>query len=53
MNVNQIINMVIRQITRRLINGGINKGMDVASKSMKKRAPAPDRPPVEDRRDNV
>ncbi|MDO5606514.1 MAG: hypothetical protein Q4G25_15270 [Paracoccus sp. (in: a-proteobacteria)] len=27
MNLNQIINMVIRQLTRRAVNFGINKGM--------------------------
>lgn len=31
MNVDRIINMVMRQITRRLVNGGINKGINVAS----------------------
>lgn len=31
MNVDRIITMVMRQITRRLVNGGINKGIDIAS----------------------
>ena len=30
--MNQIINMVFRMVTRRLINIGINKGIDVAAK---------------------
>lgn len=31
MNVDRLITMVMRQITRRLVNGGINKGIDMAS----------------------
>jgi hypothetical protein len=31
MNANQIINMVMRMLGRRLINGGINKGIDLAA----------------------
>ena len=33
MNMNQIINMVIRIIMRRTINSGINKGMSAMRKS--------------------
>lgn len=38
MNANRLINMVIRQITRRLVNLGINKGIDLASKRGRKDA---------------
>ncbi|MEP3347792.1 MAG: hypothetical protein ABJN34_02170 [Litoreibacter sp.] len=30
--MNQMINMVIRMVTRRLVNMGISKGIDVAAK---------------------
>lgn len=30
--MNQIINMVMRQIVRRLVNAGINKSVDMAAK---------------------
>lgn len=35
MNMQQLINMVIRTVTRRLINLGINKGMDVVARKGK------------------
>jgi len=38
--VNQIINMVLRQVTRRLINLGIDKGMDAFAR--RKAAKNPD-----------
>ena len=51
MNANQIINMIIRQVMRKLINGGINKSMDVASKGLsKRRTPDPDQADTPDRR---
>jgi hypothetical protein len=34
--MNQIINMIIQQVTRRLISSGINLGMSKASKLGKK-----------------
>ncbi len=40
MNLNQLVNMVIRTVTRRLINMGINKGIDYASRKGKPRAGA-------------
>ena len=30
MNANRIIDMIVRQVMRRLVNQGINKGFDVA-----------------------
>ena len=36
--MNQIINMIIQQVTRRLISSGINLGMSKASKLGKKPA---------------
>ncbi|MFP1643405.1 hypothetical protein [Pontitalea aquivivens] len=32
MNLNQIVNMVIKAVTRRLVNWGVNKGMDLATR---------------------
>lgn len=32
MNLNQIVNMVIKTVTRRLVNWGVNKGMDLAAR---------------------
>ncbi len=32
MNANRIIDMIVRQVTRRLVNKGIVKGFDVASR---------------------
>ena len=38
MNLNQIINMIIRMLTRRAVNFGITKGIDLASGKGKPRA---------------
>ncbi|MFZ1727943.1 MAG: hypothetical protein WBO29_09770 [Albidovulum sp.] len=35
MDLNRLINMIIQQITRRLINSGINKGFDFAARKGK------------------
>ncbi|MCV6824228.1 MULTISPECIES: hypothetical protein [Halocynthiibacter] len=32
MNASQLLNMIIRIIVRRMINGGINKGIDLAAR---------------------
>ncbi len=40
MNANRIIDMVIRQITRRLVKHGVDKGIDLASRVGRK----PDQP---------
>ncbi len=32
MNANRIIDMIVRQVTRRLVNHGVNKGIDLASR---------------------
>lgn len=32
MNLNQILNMVVKTFTRRLVNWGVNKGMDLAAR---------------------
>ena len=32
MNLNQLINMVVNIVTRRLVNFGINKGIDAVSR---------------------
>lgn len=40
--MNQIINMVLRQVTRRLINLGIDKGMDAFSRRKAGKAPEAD-----------
>lgn len=32
MNANQLINMIIRVITRRLMNKGVNAGIDLAAR---------------------
>jgi hypothetical protein len=37
MNIEQIINMVIRQLTRVAVNKGVNKGIDLASRRGKSR----------------
>lgn len=44
MNANQIINMVVRMVTRRLMRTGVNKGLDMMSKgkAAKGGQPAPD-----------
>lgn len=41
MNANQLIKMVLRQITRRLVNGGIDAGMNAFS-NRKKAAQEPE-----------
>jgi len=42
MNIERILNMVIRQIMRRVINKGISKGMDVGSNALTKRRDTPE-----------
>ncbi len=32
MNANRIIDMIVRQVTRRLVNHGVDKGIDLASR---------------------
>ena len=41
MNANQLINMVTRMVMRRLINGGIDAGINAMSKSKFKKAAEP------------
>lgn len=41
MNLNRFMNMVVNIVTRRLINAGINKGIEIFS-----RKPTPEPPPV-------
>ncbi len=40
--MNQIINMVLRQVTRRLINLGIDKGLDAVSRRKAGKPPEAD-----------
>jgi len=44
MNLERILNMIIRQVMRRFISGGINKGMNMATR----RGKAPEDTTVED-----
>lgn len=45
MNLDQIINIVVRTVTRRLVNKGINKGFDVAGRQMSRLGDKQERPP--------
>lgn len=46
MNLNQISNMIIRILMRKVLNHGVNTGMKTASKAFKKRTPKSDLPPT-------
>lgn len=50
MNANQLIDMVIRMVTRRLIGRGINAGIDLAANKMTKgkRSADPEQARVQD-----
>lgn len=39
MNANRIIDMIVRQVLRRLVNSGVNKGFDMASQMGRKMKP--------------
>ncbi len=39
MNANRIIDMIVRQVMRRLVNTGVNKGFDMASQMGRKMKP--------------
>lgn len=49
MNVNQIIDMVVRMVMRRIIGKGVNAGMDFAANRMRK--PADGRPEPQPKQD--
>jgi len=42
----QIVNMIMRQITRRVINMGINKSINAVGKKMKPKGNGDDQPPM-------
>ena len=42
MNANQLMNMVVRIVMRKIIGGGINKGMQAMGKRRKARPPKQD-----------
>ena len=46
MNANQLINMIIRVFTRKVIGKGMNAGFKMASSQMQARAPAPQNDPA-------
>lgn len=42
----QIINMIMRQLTRRFVNMGIDKSINVVSNKMKPKADKDEQPPL-------
>lgn len=44
MNANRIIDMVVRQVMRRLVNSGVNKGFDLAGRMTQKKGEEPSAP---------
>ncbi len=42
----QIINMIMRQLTRRFVNMGVDKGLSAVSNKMKRKDETEDQPPL-------
>ncbi len=55
MNVNQLIDMIIRTVVRRAVNGGVNAGFDAVSNLGRKsrKAPPPEQSEPDPERERI